>query len=86
MTWFRNDHDTPDGSGPPPLTEGEARTLAAVVAGVDPLDVEAFISIAVLKCPNCGLAHNTVTTNNVDDVTMIHVLSEAIRKAYERMY
>jgi hypothetical protein len=86
VTWFKNEHNAPDGKGEAPLTPGEALTLAAVYCGVEPTEVEAYIMITVLKCPNCGLAHNTVTTDNVDDVTAINILANAIQAAQRRLY
>lgn len=86
MAWFRNEHDEPNGTGVPPVTCGEAKTMAAIVAGVDTEEIEAFVILSMLICPNCGLAHNMVSTNNVDDITLIHMLSSAIGDAHRRLY
>lgn len=84
--WFKNSHDAENGKGEGPLTSGEAMALVAMITGCDMEEVEAFVVTALMKCPNCGLAHNVLTSTNVDDLEAIHVMHLAANGIARNLY
>jgi hypothetical protein len=48
---------TPLGTHDPETTAGEAHTLTAIIAGIDPEEVESFIVITIATCEECGRRH-----------------------------
>jgi hypothetical protein len=60
------------------MTDGEARTLLGMVAGVDPEPVESFILISVLKCADCGESHRLVMDRDLGTDDALTILNSAV--------
>jgi hypothetical protein len=61
-------------------TNGEARTMAAITNGVDPTDVEAFVTVVVLKNRELRLATDECADHatHMLVVAINHIMFEAM--------
>jgi hypothetical protein len=59
--------------------------MTAIVSGVEPEEVAAFVVIGVINCKDCGEPHNLIINQNVTAVTAVRILGLATSQLMEEL-
>jgi hypothetical protein len=60
-------------------------TMTAIVCGVQPEDIAAFVVIGIINCEDCGEPHNLIINQNVTAVTAVRILGLATSQLMEKL-